>query len=141
MAGSGTLWESPPPISPPKRVAGAEPTRSNWQSVSVAAVTPPRYFTGLVRVTSQALARVSAEKAQSLAPKMSKKKSAILAAIAPPEDAEFKSKMSIAMKAAWARRKKAVKSEESQLEKRCWRVSGQKLATYNLTQGVVSVWG
>jgi hypothetical protein len=40
---------------------------------------------------------------------MSKKKSAILAAIAPPEDAEFKSKMSIAMKAAWARRKKAVK--------------------------------
>jgi hypothetical protein len=51
-------------------------------------------------------ARLRTEKAKAAAPGVSKKKSAILAAIAPPEDAEFKKKMSIAMKAAWAKRKK-----------------------------------
>jgi hypothetical protein len=54
-------------------------------------------------------AKLRAEKAKAAAPKILKKRSAILAAIAPPEDAEFKKKMSAAMKASWAKRKKAAK--------------------------------
>jgi hypothetical protein len=54
-------------------------------------------------------AAVKAAKAEAVAPKISKKKSAILAAMAPPEDAEFKSKMSIAMAKSWAKRKRAAK--------------------------------
>jgi hypothetical protein len=54
-------------------------------------------------------AAINAAKAEAAAPKKTpSKKSTILAAITPSaEDAEFKSKMSIAMKAAWAKRKKA----------------------------------
>jgi hypothetical protein len=48
----------------------------------------------------------SAAKAGPVAPKISKKLATI---ISPPEDAEFKSKMSAAMKASWAKRKKAAK--------------------------------
>lgn len=55
-------------------------------------------------------AAIKAAKAGAVTPKVSKKKIAILAAIAPPaEEVEFKSKMSIAMKKAWAKRKKAAK--------------------------------
>jgi hypothetical protein len=55
-------------------------------------------------------AAINAAKAKAAAPKKApSKKSAILAAVTPSaEDAEFKSKMSIAMKAAWAKRKKVV---------------------------------
>jgi hypothetical protein len=49
-------------------------------------------------------AAINAAKAESVAPKMSEKLADI---IAPPEDAEFKSAMSAAMKASWAKRKKA----------------------------------
>jgi hypothetical protein len=54
-------------------------------------------------------ARVKAEKAEAVAPKKKTKAAIIAEAIAPVEDAEFKNKMSIAMKAAWAKRKKAAK--------------------------------
>jgi len=49
-------------------------------------------------------AAINAAKAEAAAPKVSKKLAAI---IAPPEDAEFKAKMSAAMKASWAKRRKA----------------------------------
>jgi len=49
-------------------------------------------------------AAINAAKAEPVAPKISKTLAAI---IAPPEDAEFKSAMSAAMKASWAKRKKA----------------------------------
>jgi hypothetical protein len=54
-------------------------------------------------------AAINAAKAEAAAPKKApSKKSTILAAVTPSaEDTEFKSKMSIAMKAAWAKRKKA----------------------------------
>lgn len=54
-------------------------------------------------------AAINAAKAEAAAPtKAPSKKSTILAAVTPSaEDVEFKSKMSIAMKAAWAKRKKA----------------------------------
>jgi hypothetical protein len=54
-------------------------------------------------------AAINAAKAEAAAPKKTpSKKSTILAAITPSaDDAEFKSKMSIAMKASWAKRKKA----------------------------------
>jgi hypothetical protein len=53
-------------------------------------------------------AAINAAKAEAAAPKkVPSKKSAILAAVTPSEDGQFKSKMSIAMKAAWAKRKKA----------------------------------
>jgi hypothetical protein len=55
-------------------------------------------------------AKLRAEKAKAATPGISKK-SAILAVIAPPEDAEFKKKMSEAMKASWAKRKKAAKKK------------------------------
>jgi hypothetical protein len=58
-------------------------------------------------------AAINAGKAEAAAPKKApSKKSTILAAVTPSaEDAEFKSKMSIAMKTAWARRKKAAKKK------------------------------
>jgi hypothetical protein len=37
----------------------------------------------------------------------------IAEAIAPPEDAEFKSKMAEAMKASWAKRKRAVMKKKA----------------------------
>ena len=54
-------------------------------------------------------AAINAAKAEAAAPKKTpSKKSTMLAAVTPSaEDTEFKSKMSIAMKAAWAKRKKA----------------------------------
>ena len=39
-----TVFESPLRISPVQRMAGAGIARPHWPSVSVAAVTPPRYF-------------------------------------------------------------------------------------------------
>jgi hypothetical protein len=56
-------------------------------------------------------AKLRAEKAGPVAPKISKK-SVILAAVTPSaEDVEFKAKMSAAMKRAWAKRKKAAKNK------------------------------
>jgi hypothetical protein len=56
-------------------------------------------------------AKFQAAKNTSPAPRASKK-NAILAAVTPTaEDVEFKSKMSIAMKKAWAKRKKAAKKK------------------------------
>jgi hypothetical protein len=54
-------------------------------------------------------AAINAAKAEAATPKKApSKKSTILAAVTPSaEDVEFKSKMSVAMKAAWAKRKKA----------------------------------
>jgi hypothetical protein len=53
---------------------------------------------------------VKAAKDGTATPKASKKKSAVLAAVTPSaEDAEFKSKMSIAMKKAWAKRRKTAR--------------------------------
>jgi hypothetical protein len=49
-------------------------------------------------------AAINAAKAEPVAPRISERLAAI---IAPPEDAEFKSKMSAAMTASWAKRKKA----------------------------------
>jgi hypothetical protein len=54
-------------------------------------------------------AAINAAKAEAAAPKLSKRLAAI---IAPPEDAEFKSKMSEAMKASWAKRKKTAATKK-----------------------------
>jgi hypothetical protein len=51
-------------------------------------------------------AAINAAKVEAAAPKISKKLAAI---VAPPEDAEFKSKMSIAMAKSWAKRRAAAK--------------------------------
>ncbi len=51
-------------------------------------------------------AAINSAKAEASSPKVSKKLADV---IAPPEDAEFKAKMSAAMKKAWAKRKKVAK--------------------------------
>ena len=58
-------------------------------------------------------AAINAAKAEAAAPNRApSKKSAILAAVTPPaEETEFKSKMSIAMKKAWAKRKNTAKKK------------------------------
>jgi hypothetical protein len=48
VPGSGPVWASPVPISTLHQVDDVDSAGSNWQSVSVAAVRHPRYFTGLV---------------------------------------------------------------------------------------------
>jgi hypothetical protein len=53
-------------------------------------------------------AAIRAAKTEAAAPKISKKLAEI---VAPSEDAEFKAKMSAAMKASWAKRKKAAKKK------------------------------
>jgi hypothetical protein len=58
-------------------------------------------------------ARFRAEKAKAVAPGSLKKKGAILAVIAPAEDAEFKAKMSQAMNASWAKRKKTAAKKKA----------------------------
>jgi hypothetical protein len=65
----------------------------------------------IAEATRARWAKVRAAKAEAAAPATTKGKKAILAAVAPPEDADFKSRMSIAMKAAWAKRKKAGKKK------------------------------
>jgi hypothetical protein len=53
-------------------------------------------------------AAIRAAKAEAVAPKISKKLAEI---VAPAEDVEFKKKMSEAMKASWAKRKKATRKK------------------------------
>jgi hypothetical protein len=53
-------------------------------------------------------AAINAAKVEAVAPKISKTLAAI---VAPPEDAEFKAKMSAAMKASWAKRKRVAKKK------------------------------
>jgi hypothetical protein len=62
-------------------------------------------------------ARRAAKAEAAVAPKVSKK-SAILEAVTSAEDAEFKSKMSAAMKASWAKRKTAAKKQKKAVGKR-----------------------
>jgi hypothetical protein len=57
-------------------------------------------------------AAINAAKAEAAAPKVSNKK--LAAAIAPPpEETDFKTKMSIAMAKSWAKRRKAAKKEKA----------------------------
>ena len=56
-------------------------------------------------------AAINAAKAEAVAPKKRTIKAVIAEAIAPAEDAEFKSKMSIAMAKSWAKRKAAAKKK------------------------------
>ena len=58
-------------------------------------------------------AAINAAKAETSAPKKKTAKEAIAEVIAPKADEEFKSKMSIAMKAAWAKRKKTAKKTKA----------------------------
>jgi hypothetical protein len=55
-------------------------------------------------------AAIRAAKAETAAPKVSKKLADI---VAPPEDAEFKSKMSIAMAKSWAKRRAAATKKKA----------------------------
>jgi hypothetical protein len=91
-----------------------DPTMPEWvrPKAKVAATPKRKVFSAATRRKmaegqKRRWAAINAAKAEVVAPKRSKEKSAILAAIAPPEDAEFKAKMSVAMKASWAKRKKA----------------------------------
>jgi hypothetical protein len=68
----------------------------------------------IIDATKARWAKIRTAKAEATAPKKKapSKKSAIMAAVTPSADeAEFKSKMSIAMKATWKKRKKAAKKK------------------------------
>jgi hypothetical protein len=88
-----------------------DPTMPDWVKPK-AKVAPAPKKKGFSAATRRKMAEgqkrrwaaINAAHADPVAPKTSKTLAAI---IAPPEDAEFKSAMSAAMKASWAKRKKA----------------------------------
>jgi len=61
-------------------------------------------------------AAINAAKAETVVPKKKTAKAIIAEVIAPPEDAEFKSRMSAAMKVAWAKRKKTAAKKAARKE-------------------------
>lgn len=65
----------------------------------------------IIAATKARWARINAAKAEVAAPKKKSAKAAIAEAIAPKEDAEFKARMSAAMKKAWAKRKRTAKKK------------------------------
>jgi hypothetical protein len=67
----------------------------------------------IIAATKKRWAAIRAAKAEEAAPKKKTKAAIIAEAIAPPEDAEFKKKMSEAMKASWAKRKKVAKRKKA----------------------------
>jgi hypothetical protein len=87
-----------------------DPTMPDWVKPKEK-VTPAPKKKGFSAATRRKMAEgqkrrwaaINAAKAEAVAPKISKKLAAIIAS---PEDAEFKAKMSAAMKKAWAKRKK-----------------------------------
>jgi len=98
------------PGRPPAQKAAQvdDPTMPDWvKSKALAKKKRKMSAEGRQRIidaTKARWARIHAEKAAAAGPKG---KRAILAAVTPSaEDAEFKSKMSIAMKKAWAKRRK-----------------------------------
>ena len=90
-----------------------DPTMPEWvrPKANIAAAPKKKGFSAATRRKmaegqKRRWAAINAAKAKAAAPKISKKLAAI---VAPPEDAEFKSKMSIAMAKSWAKRRAAAK--------------------------------
>ena len=109
-------------FSAARRRKMAEGQKRRWAAINAAKVeaAAPKKRTmsaegrqRIIDATKARWAKINAAKAEAVAPKKApSKKSAIISAITPPtEEAESKAKMSAAMKASWAKRKKAAKKK------------------------------
>jgi hypothetical protein len=95
-----------------------DPTMPDWVRPASKKTAPAPKKKGFSAATRRKMAEgqkrrwaaINAAKAEAIAPKVSKK---LAEMIAPPEDAEFKSKMSIALAKSWAKRRRAAAKKKA----------------------------